>query len=92
MDADSLPDTSARCKSRRQLRNDTAEGISNPEDVANLLADIVNDEATHPSGAYVVTSPGGSIRVERLPLSVACSRVCGGDEEPEVHRMEKRGA
>ena len=75
VEAVSLWDTFARYRDRRQMQFQTEEGILQPEDVANLLLDILRHEATNPPGVYVVTAPYGKIWVERLPLSVACPRV-----------------
>lgn len=62
-------DTFARYKDRRQSQLQTNEGILQPNELADLIVDIVLDDKENPSGVYVVTAPEGKMKIERFPFS-----------------------
>lgn len=66
---DTIIDTFACYKDRRQSQLQTDEGILQPKEVADLIVDIVLDDKENPPGVYVVTAPEGRKKIERLPFS-----------------------
>ena len=76
INVETIIETFASYKNRRQSQLQTEEGILQRKEVADLMVDIVLDDRGNRPGVYVVTAPKGKRKVVRVPFSRFRSRIC----------------
>lgn len=64
-----------RYKNRRQSQLYNDEGILQPEEIAELLTRIINDNKGYLSGVYIITAPKGRMQVKVLLFSKFCHTI-----------------